>query len=165
MTCFKRAGYTGDYYWTILEVDPEWTGAERCARPRASIRSADDEESYAVLGGADLLGFIPRSTARTRRSLPKSSRSAAICQITNASHWGIGDGDPRYSYHAYHVNDELDLLMELLDRESADHHQFAAQGRARRRSSIHGAISNQLRRLAKLAEQLQSRGYSSASFK
>ncbi len=22
---FKRAGYTGDYYWTILEVDPEWT--------------------------------------------------------------------------------------------------------------------------------------------
>ena len=23
---FDRAGYTGDYYWTILEVDPEWTG-------------------------------------------------------------------------------------------------------------------------------------------
>jgi SAM-dependent methyltransferase len=22
---FKRAGYTGDYHWTILEVDPEWT--------------------------------------------------------------------------------------------------------------------------------------------
>ena len=22
---FKRAGYTGDYYWTILEVDPERT--------------------------------------------------------------------------------------------------------------------------------------------
>ena len=22
---FERAGYTGDYYWTILEVDPEWT--------------------------------------------------------------------------------------------------------------------------------------------
>lgn len=21
---FQRAGYTGDYYWTILEVDPEW---------------------------------------------------------------------------------------------------------------------------------------------
>ncbi len=21
----KRAGYTGDYYWTILEIDPEWT--------------------------------------------------------------------------------------------------------------------------------------------
>lgn len=27
---FARAGYTGDYYWTIIEVDPEWTlrGAE-----------------------------------------------------------------------------------------------------------------------------------------
>jgi cyclopropane fatty-acyl-phospholipid synthase-like methyltransferase len=22
---FAHAGYTGDYYWTILEVDPEWT--------------------------------------------------------------------------------------------------------------------------------------------
>jgi len=22
---FERAGYTGNYYWTILEVDPEWT--------------------------------------------------------------------------------------------------------------------------------------------
>ena len=22
---FERAGYSGDYYWTILEVDPEWT--------------------------------------------------------------------------------------------------------------------------------------------
>jgi SAM-dependent methyltransferase len=22
---FERAGYTGDYYWTILEIDPEWT--------------------------------------------------------------------------------------------------------------------------------------------
>jgi ubiquinone/menaquinone biosynthesis C-methylase UbiE len=22
---FEHAGYTGDYYWTILEVDPEWT--------------------------------------------------------------------------------------------------------------------------------------------
>ena len=21
----KEAGYTGDYYWTILEIDPEWT--------------------------------------------------------------------------------------------------------------------------------------------
>jgi hypothetical protein len=21
----REAGYTGDYYWTILEVDPEWT--------------------------------------------------------------------------------------------------------------------------------------------
>ena len=21
----KQAGYNGDYFWTILEVDPEWT--------------------------------------------------------------------------------------------------------------------------------------------
>jgi hypothetical protein len=21
----RESGYTGDYYWTILEVDPEWT--------------------------------------------------------------------------------------------------------------------------------------------
>ena len=42
---------------------------------------------------------------------------------------GIGDGDPRYSYHAYHVNYELDLLMELLDREKPQVIiNFAAQG-------------------------------------
>jgi len=21
----REAAYTGDYYWTILEIDPEWT--------------------------------------------------------------------------------------------------------------------------------------------
>lgn len=26
---FKQAGYTGDYFWTILEVDPEWTTANQ----------------------------------------------------------------------------------------------------------------------------------------
>jgi len=42
---------------------------------------------------------------------------------------GIGEGDHRYAYHAYHVTYELDLLMELLD-EIRPHVivNFAAQG-------------------------------------
>jgi hypothetical protein len=31
---FEHAGYTGDYYWTILEVDPEWT-VRNASRPQA----------------------------------------------------------------------------------------------------------------------------------
>lgn len=27
----EEAGYTGDYYWTILEVDPEWTIADQAS--------------------------------------------------------------------------------------------------------------------------------------
>ena len=29
---------------------------------------------------------------------------------------GIGDNDPRYSYHSYHVYYEQDLLLELMDK-------------------------------------------------
>jgi SAM-dependent methyltransferase len=32
---FERAGYTGDYYWTIIEADPEWT-----------VRSAEPDQKY-----------------------------------------------------------------------------------------------------------------------
>jgi SAM-dependent methyltransferase len=35
---FQRAGYTGDHYWTILEVDPEWT-----MRNTASNEKRDQE--------------------------------------------------------------------------------------------------------------------------
>jgi SAM-dependent methyltransferase len=29
LDAFQKAGYTGDYYWTILEFDPEWTLTDR----------------------------------------------------------------------------------------------------------------------------------------
>ena len=73
----------------------------------------------------------------------------------------VGDGDPRYAYHAYHVTHELDLLMRLLDKERPQVIvNFAAQGE--------GAVSwkdswrffeTNSMALAKLTEELMQRDY------
>jgi dTDP-glucose 4,6-dehydratase len=73
----------------------------------------------------------------------------------------VGDGDPRYAYHAYHVTHELDLLMRLLDKERPQVIiNFAAQGE--------GAVSwkdswrffeTNSMALAKLTEELMKRDY------
>src|SRR5260370_16790173 len=87
------------------------------------------KKSYAVLGGGGSFGLHtskyllehadPAKVIAVGRNLPKYE-----CFTL-----GIGDGDPRYSYHAYHVNYELDLLMELFDREKPQIIiNFAAQG-------------------------------------
>ena len=72
------------------------------------------KKTYCVLGGGGSFGLHtskylldhadPAKVIAVGRNLPKYE-----CFTL-----GIGDGDPRYSYHAYHVNYELDLLMELL---------------------------------------------------
>jgi len=87
------------------------------------------KKTYAVLGGGGSFGLHtskyllehadPAKVIAVGRNLPKYE-----CFTL-----GIGEGDPRYSYHAYHVNYELDLLMELLDREKPQVIiNFAAQG-------------------------------------
>jgi len=73
----------------------------------------------------------------------------------------VGEGDPRYSYHAYHVTHELDLLMRLLDKERPEVIvNFAAQGE--------GAVSwkdswrffeTNSMALARLTEELMARDY------
>ena len=73
----------------------------------------------------------------------------------------VGDGDPRYAYHAYHVTHELDLLLRLLDKERPQVIvNFAAQGE--------GAVSwkdswrffeTNSMALVKLTEELMKRDY------
>ena len=73
----------------------------------------------------------------------------------------VGESDPRYSYHAYHLTHELDLLLTLLDRERPGVIvNYAAQGE--------GAVSwthswrffeTNAMALARLAEALMSRDY------
>ena len=86
-------------------------------------------KTYCVLGGGGSFGLAvskylldnadPKRVVAVGRSAPKLK-----CFTL-----GIGDGDPRYSYHAYHIGYELDLLMELLDRERPEVIiNFAAQG-------------------------------------
>jgi dTDP-glucose 4,6-dehydratase len=74
---------------------------------------------------------------------------------------GVGDGDRRYSYHACHVNHELDLLLELLDREKPQVIvNFAAQGEgaASWKKSWRFFETNCVA-LAKLSEELMKRDW------
>ena len=86
-------------------------------------------KTYCVLGGGGSFGLAvskylldnadPKKVVSVGRAPPKLK-----CFTL-----GIGDGDPRYSYRAYHIGYELDLLMELLDRERPEVIvNFAAQG-------------------------------------
>src|SRR5207248_8471363 len=80
-------------------------------------RTGMSQKKYVVLGGGGSFGLItskylldhadPAAVIAVGRNPPKPA-----CFTLD-----IGDGDPRYRYHAYHVTHELDLLMELLDRE------------------------------------------------
>ena len=119
------------------------------------------KRTYAVLGGGGSFGLHtskylldhanPAKLIAVGRNLPKDE-----CFTL-----GIGDGDPRYSYHAYHVNYELDLLMELLDREKPQVIiNFAAQGEGA--TSLKHSwryFETNCVALVKLTEQLQSRDY------
>jgi dTDP-glucose 4,6-dehydratase len=118
-------------------------------------------KTYAVLGGGGSFGLHtskylldradPKKVIAVGRNLPKHE-----CFTL-----GIGDGDPRYSYHAYHVNYELDLLMELLDREQPQVIvNFAAQGEGA--TSLKHSwryFETNCVALAKLAEEVQRRSY------
>ena len=116
---------------------------------------------YAVLGGGGSFGI---HTSQYLLDQPDTERVVAIGR--NAPKpapftLGVGDGDPRYAYHAYHVTHELDLLLELLDREKPEVIvNYAAQGE--------GAVSwkhswrffeTNSMALARLCEELMARDW------
>jgi dTDP-glucose 4,6-dehydratase len=116
---------------------------------------------YAVLGGGGCFGL---QTSRYLLEQAGTERVIAVGRNTPKPEpfsLGVGKGDRRYSYHAYHVTYELDLLLELLDREKPQVIvNYAAQGE--------GAVSwkhswrffeTNSMALARLAEALMSREY------
>jgi len=119
------------------------------------------KKTYVVLGGGGSFGLHtskylldhadPAKVIAVGRNLPKYE-----CFTL-----GIGDGDPRYSYHAYHVHHELDLLMELLDREKPQvivNYAAQGEGAASLKHSWRYFETNCVA-LARLTEALQSRDY------
>jgi dTDP-glucose 4,6-dehydratase len=118
-------------------------------------------KTYVVLGGGGSFGIHaskylldhanPKKVIGVGRNSPRPEPFTL----------GVGKGDPRYAYHAYHVTYELDLLLQLLDKEQPQVIvNFAAQGE--------GAVSwkNSWRffetnsmALAKLTEELMKRDY------
>jgi dTDP-glucose 4,6-dehydratase len=116
---------------------------------------------YAVLGGGGSFGI---HTSKYLLEQPGVERVIGVGRNPPKPEpftLNVGKGDRRYSYHAYHVAYELDLLLEMLDREKPEVIvNYAAQGE--------GAVSwkhswrffeiNSMA-LAKLAESLMSRDY------
>jgi dTDP-glucose 4,6-dehydratase len=116
---------------------------------------------YAVLGAGGSFGV---HTCKYLLERPDTERVIAIGRNTpkpEAFTLNVGKGDRRYSYHAYHVTYELDLLLEVLDRERPQVIvNYAAQGE--------GAVSwkhswrffeTNSMGLARLAEALMARDY------
>jgi len=116
---------------------------------------------YAVLGGGGCFGI---TTSKYLLDQPDTERVIGIGRNPPKPApftLDVGKGDRRYSYHAYHVTYELDLLLELLDREKPQVIvNYAAQGE--------GAVSwkhswrffeTNSMALARLAEALMSRDY------
>jgi dTDP-glucose 4,6-dehydratase len=116
---------------------------------------------YAVLGGGGSFGI---TTSKYLLEQPEIDRVIGIGRNPAKPEpftLDVGHGDRRYSYHAYHVTHELDLLLELLDREKPQIIvKYAAQGE--------GAVSwkhswrffeTNSMALARLVEALMSRDY------
>ena len=119
------------------------------------------EKKYVVLGGGGSFGL---TTSKYLLEQADTERVIAVGRNLPRPEpftMHIGDGDPRYSYHAYHVTHELDLLLQLFDREEPEVIiNYAAQGE--------GAVSwaNSWRffetnsmALARLTEELMKRPY------
>jgi len=114
---------------------------------------------YAVLGGGGSFGIHTSKylleQADTERVIGVGRNPARPEPFT----LNVGKDDKRYSYHAYHVTHEMDLLLELLDREKPQVIvNYAAQGE--------GAVSwkhswrffeTNSMALARLAEELMKR--------
>ncbi len=118
-------------------------------------------KKYVVLGGGGSFGI------HTSEYLLKNADPERVISIGRHSEkpgpftLGVGKGDSRYSYHAFHITYELDSVMELLDKERPEVIiNYAAQGE--------GAVSwkNSWRffetnsvALAKMTEEIMKRDY------
>ena len=117
-------------------------------------------KTYMVLGGGGRFG-IHTALYFLEHAEPKKVIGVGR-NLLRSEAFSLGiERHPKYSYHAFHITYELDLLLELIDREEPDVIiNFAAQGE--------GAVSwkhswrffeTNSMGLARLAEELMSRKF------
>ncbi|MGI8792795.1 MAG: GDP-mannose 4,6-dehydratase [Acidimicrobiales bacterium] len=117
--------------------------------------------TYAVLGGGGSFGI---QTSKYLLEQAGTERVVAVGRNTPKPApftLGVGDDDPRYSYDAYHVTYESDLLLELLDREQPQvivNYAAQGEGAVSWRHSWRFFETNSMA-LARLAEELSKRDY------
>lgn len=118
-------------------------------------------KKYAILGGGGSFGLHTCKYLLEQKDTEKVLSIGRNTPKPEPFSLNIGTDDKRYSYHSYHVTHELDLMLELLDREKPETIvNYAAQGE--------GAVSwkNSWRffetnsmALARLTEELMKRSY------
>ena len=119
------------------------------------------KKKYVVLGGGGSFGLHASQYLLDRADPSKVMGIGRNPPKLEPFTLNVGKDDPRYTYHAIHVNYELDMLMELFDQERPEIIiNFAAQGE--------GAVSwrkswrffeTNCVALARLVEELMARDY------
>ncbi|TMA30464.1 MAG: NAD-dependent epimerase/dehydratase family protein [Deltaproteobacteria bacterium] len=116
---------------------------------------------YAILGGGGVFGIQTAAYLLENADPERVVSVGRNPERPEAFSLNVGEGDPRYSYHAIHVTYELDRLLELFDAERPQVIvNFAAQGE--------GAVSwkkswrffeTNAVALAKMTEEVAERDY------
>jgi dTDP-glucose 4,6-dehydratase len=118
-------------------------------------------KKYVVLGGGGSFGLHTSQYLLDHADAEKVIAVGRNPPKLDCFTLGVGEGDPRYRYHSIHINYELDLLMELLDKERPQvivNYAAQGEGAASWRKSWRFFETNCVA-LAKLVEELQSRDY------
>ena len=118
-------------------------------------------KKYVVLGGGGSFGLHTSQYLLDHAEPEKVIAVGRAAQKQACFSLGIGDGDKRYSYHAYHIYHEQDLLLELLDKERPEiiiNYAAQGEGAASWKNSWRYFETNCVA-LAKLTEELGKRDY------
>lgn len=116
---------------------------------------------YCILGGGGSFGIHTALYLLTQQSTNRVLSIGRNSLRPEPFSLNVGRDDSRFSYHAYHLTHELDLLMALLDNEKPDTIiNFAAQGEgAVSWSSSWRFFETNCVGLTKLVEELRRRDY------
>jgi len=116
---------------------------------------------YAILGGGGGFGLNTSKFLLEQEDVTKVISVGRNNPKPEYFSLNIGKNDPKYSYHTYHITYELDLLMDLLDREKPEVIiNYAAQGEgAASFSNCWRYFETNSMGLAKLTEKLSKRDY------
>lgn len=118
-------------------------------------------KSYAVLGGGGSFGI---HTSKYLLGVPGVERVISVGRNSPKPDpfiLDVGKNDKRYSYHSYHVTYELDLMLELLDREKPEvivNYSAQGEGAASWENSWRFFETNSTA-LVRLCEELMKRDY------
>jgi dTDP-glucose 4,6-dehydratase len=116
---------------------------------------------YCVLGGGGSFGLITSQYLLDHAEPSKVVSLGRTPPKLECFTLGVGEGDERYVYHPIHLTYELDLLMEVLDRERPQiiiNYAAQGEGAASWKKSWRFFETNSMA-LARLTEELMSRDY------